>query len=72
MRNILTLASLIVILLSCKETNKTERPIEPWVFRSVLDETPRIVTAALSDEIWVAYDARTASLFKACPEYDSE
>lgn len=65
MRNILTLASLIVILLSCKETNKTERPIEPWVFRSVLDETPRIVTAALSDEIWVAYDARTASLFKA-------
>ncbi|MEP0368250.1 MAG: family 16 glycoside hydrolase [Cyclobacteriaceae bacterium] len=65
MRNILTLASLIIILLSCKEANKTERPIEPWVFRSVLDETPRIVTAALSDGIWVAYDARTSSLFKA-------
>ncbi|MEO9477654.1 MAG: family 16 glycoside hydrolase [Cyclobacteriaceae bacterium] len=65
MRNLLTLTSLIALLLSCNEPNKTERPIEPWVFRSVLDETPRIVTAALSDEIWVAYDARTSSLFKA-------
>ncbi|MFT6866771.1 MAG: cytochrome c [Cyclobacteriaceae bacterium] len=56
---------LAVILASCQKSEIKERPREPWVFRSVLDVKPRIVTAALSDEIWVAYDARTASLYKA-------
>ncbi|MGB3467871.1 MAG: family 16 glycoside hydrolase, partial [Cyclobacteriaceae bacterium] len=47
-----------------KEQNTVERPREVWLFRSVLDEQPRMVTAALHDELWVAYDARDASLYK--------
>ena len=42
----------------------TERPQDPWVFRSVLDEKPRMVTMALNDRIWVAYSAQTGNLYK--------
>ncbi len=42
-----------------------KRPRDVWVFRSVLDKHARMLTAALSDELWVAYDATTASLYKA-------
>lgn len=66
MKKLLILGWLIFLLASCEEKKKAiERPRDVWVFRSVLDQKPRMVTAALSDEIWVAYDARTASLYKA-------
>lgn len=56
----------LLTLWSCQDSKrKIERPHDPWVFRSVLDQKPRMVTAALSDDIWVAYDARTGSLYKA-------
>lgn len=42
-----------------------ERPRDPWVFRCVLDQKPRIATIALSDEMWLAYDATTCGLEKA-------
>jgi len=35
------------------------------VFRSVLDGRARMVTIALSHDMWVAYDAGTCSLYKA-------
>ena len=41
------------------------RPRDPWVFRCVLDRKPRIVTLALSDEMWIAYDATTCGVYKA-------
>ncbi len=41
-----------------------QRPRDPWVFRSVLDQQPRILTLALSDDLWAAYDTATCSLFK--------
>ena len=44
---------------------RVERPRDPWVFRCVLDGKPRMVTLALSDEMWVAYDATTCGLAKA-------
>jgi cytochrome c len=37
---------------------------ECWVFRSVLDGRPRILTAALHPDLYVAYDAGTGNLFK--------
>lgn len=52
------------IFVSCGQ-NKVERPAEPWVFRSVLDDQPRMVTIALHDELYVAYDAAKGSLYKA-------
>ena len=42
-----------------------KRPRDPWVFRSVLDQHPRMVTIALSDDLWTAYDAATCGLYKA-------
>lgn len=40
------------------------RDRDPWVFRSVLDQRPRMVTLALSKEMWLAYDAETCGLYK--------
>lgn len=66
MKNLFFVFTLLVIFYGCDPSGKeVERPRDLWVFRSVLDEKPRMVTAALSDEIWVAYDAQRASLYKA-------
>lgn len=42
-----------------------QRGRECWVFRSVLDKKPRVVTLALNKDFYVAYDAYTGGLFKA-------
>lgn len=42
-----------------------ERPRDIWVFRSVLDNRPRIVTLALHKDLWVAYDATNCGLYRA-------
>jgi len=41
-----------------------ERPHSPWVFRSVLDEQPRMITLALHDKVWAAYSTQDAALYK--------
>jgi cytochrome c len=41
-----------------------ERAHTPWVFRSVLDHRPRIVSLALSKTLWAAYDTQNAALYK--------
>jgi cytochrome c len=41
-----------------------ERGHAPWVFRSVLDRRPRMITLALSKTLWAAYDTQNASLYK--------
>jgi len=41
-----------------------ERPHSPWVFRSVLDEQPRMITLALHDEVWAGYSTQNAALYK--------
>ncbi|WP_421877480.1 family 16 glycoside hydrolase [Marinoscillum sp.] len=65
MNKYLVFGLVALILAACKEEKKVERPIEAWVFRSVMDQKPRMVTAALNDEVWVSYDAQRASLYKA-------
>jgi len=40
------------------------RPRDPWVFRSVLDTRPRMVTVALDSECYVAYDLTRCTLYK--------
>jgi cytochrome c len=52
-------------LSSCNSNKETKRPMDPWVFRSVLDQKPRMVTAALNDNLFVAYDARQCQMYKA-------
>ncbi len=60
------LVSLIIISCSTeKEISQTDRPLDPWVFRSVLDKNPRILTIALADDFWIAYHTSTGSPYKA-------
>jgi len=41
-----------------------ERPHSPWVFRSVLDSMPRMITLALNEKMWVAYATQDCKLYK--------
>ncbi len=51
--------------LSSNETSGVVRPHTPFVFRSVLDKNPRMITFALTDEVWAAYSTNTCGLYKA-------
>lgn len=46
-------------------TRANERPNDPWVFRSVMDKQPRMITFALNDNLWVSYSTDSCSLYKA-------
>jgi cytochrome c len=54
-----------LIIASCESGKEKKRPMDPWVFRSVLDKKPRMVTAALDENLYVAYDAVNCQLYKA-------
>ena len=71
-KNILRLSFIIAVIslvaISCgkkKSSLLDQRPNDPWVFRSVLDSIPRVVTFALHEDMWVAYSTQDASLYKA-------
>ena len=63
----LTLATILLYTFGCQTepTDNYDRPHSPWVFRSVLDSIPRMVTAALHDELYVAYNTQTGGIYKA-------
>lgn len=66
-RRLLFLAVIALVFHSCQssETPTPERPHLPWVFRSVLDGQPRMLTVALHDDLWLAYSTENAALVKA-------
>ncbi len=51
-------------LWACRDAAPIERPRDPWVFRSVLDERPRMITMALHDNMWAAYDVQKCGVYK--------
>jgi cytochrome c len=61
---ILALVPLLSVVCTVQELAAPERARDPWVFRSVLDQKPRMVTFALNEEMWAAYDATTCTLYK--------
>lgn len=62
---IITLFAIFLIWQCTSETTPTiERPHSPWVFRSVLDEQPRMITLALHENVWAAYSTQDAALYK--------
>ena len=70
MRNLLCGMLCLVILFSCEKDNKiassdNSRPLETWVFRSVLDQNPRMITAALDKNLFVSYFTQNGTLYKA-------
>ena len=67
LKKVLIIFLILGVVVGCKknETITKSRPIEHWVFRSVLDWNPRMITLALSDKLWVSYHAETGALYKA-------
>lgn len=66
--SILLSVLILIILTSCKEAPKEitfEMPREIKAFRSVLDNRSRILTLPLHDNMWLAYDVSSATLYKA-------
>ena len=64
------LITICFLIFSCSDDNQSsestiERPHSPYVFRSVLDKNPRMVTFAMSDEMWAAYSTIDCGLYKA-------
>ena len=59
------LFALSLCLSAAPEQSPVQRPRDPWVFRSVLDERARMVSIALSSDLWVAYDASWCGLYMA-------
>ncbi len=58
----------LIILNSCQKKASTierARPHDPFVFRSVLDLQPRMITLALHNNLWAAYSAANGQLYKA-------
>ena len=51
------------------KSDTVQRPANPWVFRSVLDIKPRMITFALNDNLWAAYSTQNGALYKAWKGY---
>ena len=60
-----TLVSLLIaISFSCSSPVTYERPIDTWVFRSVIDKQPRMLTVALNKDLYVCYNLQYGNLYK--------
>ena len=55
----------LLFIQACSGPTEHDRPRDPWVYRSVLDQRPRMITMALDKDLWSAYDARKCGLYKA-------
>ncbi len=64
----LSLLFFSLFVFSCQEdvepNFEADRPFQPWVFRSVLDLQPRMLTLALDENLWAAYHADNGALYK--------
>lgn len=54
----------IAISVSCSSPITYDRPIDTWVFRSVIDKQPRMLTAALHKDLYVCYNLQYGNLYK--------
>ena len=61
----LTIVSLLILIsFSCSPPTTYERPIDTWVFRSVIDKQPRMLTVALNKDLYVCYNLQYGNLYK--------
>ncbi|MEZ4968295.1 MAG: PA14 domain-containing protein [Flavobacteriaceae bacterium] len=54
----------IVLNFSCEQKVVYDRPIDTWVFRSVMDKRPRMLTVALNKDLYACYDLQSGNLYK--------
>ena len=70
MKRLFFIPLVMLVVFSCQNESTTnsiekERPIQPWVFRSVMDDQPRMITAALEQDLYVSYYTQSGALYKA-------
>src|SRR5690606_38740502 len=44
--------------------SRPQRPGDPWAFRSVLDQRPRMLTLALDSDCYMAYDLAACEAYR--------
>ena len=49
---------------ACQPEHEVDRPKDPWILRSVLDQRPRMITLALYPEVYAAYDLQYCTFYK--------
>ena len=49
---------------SCDSKVNFDRPIDTWVFRSVMDKKPRMLTIALHKDLYTCYNLQSGNLYK--------
>lgn len=54
----------MVLNFSCEQKVVYERPIDTWVFRSVMDKQPRMLTIALNEDLYTCYNLQSGNLYK--------
>lgn len=60
------MAFMLMLLMGSFAVGAQERPHDPWVFYSVLEGGPtHALVIALHEELWVIYDFRESTLFRA-------
>ena len=52
---------------ACGGSGTPDRGHDPWVFRSVMDLQPRMITFALGDSLWASYSTETSELYRVWP-----
>ncbi|MCM4150163.1 glycosyl hydrolase [Arenibacter sp. N53] len=55
---------LIGLNFSCEPSAVNIRPIDTWVFRSVMDKQPRMLTIALHKDLYTCYNLQSGNLYK--------
>ena len=70
MKKLTLLFFIVLIFAQCGTDNSPKnkaiknRANDPWVFRSVLDQIPRVITVAMDSNAWVSYFTDKASMYK--------
>ena len=68
MRNSLRILIGLIMVLLLAGSALANRPRDPWVLRTTLDDRPHILVVALHDDLWVTYDVSRNALFKVLSE----
>ncbi len=61
---LLIIMIMIVGSASCEKTIEYDRPVDNWVFRSVMDKQPRMLTVALHKDLYACYNLQSGNLYK--------
>ena len=55
---------LVFILGAADPEEPITRPVDPWIFHTILDEQPGILVVALHESLWLGYDTASCTLHK--------